>query len=213
MLLRSDRQRSSNCLWGVYGMSGSDGEKPGIAAALGLAMDQAEASARDGAEQLPLLPLSEPEEGAVATSRRLGPGRPKGSLNRKTGDMLRYLQRRYPSPLEVLAQTWSRPVQDLADELGIKPAAALDIQQRAAIAALPYFHEKRPVAVDVTSGGRPLLILGDLSAEDRAGLAQLLGDDAIEIEAEIISQENQRVSTDDAAEFDKGEFDDADKGK
>jgi hypothetical protein len=57
----------------------------------------------------------------ASTVRAAGPkgGRPRGRMNRSTEAWVGYIQSRYPAPLVALAETWSRPVEQLARELGL----------------------------------------------------------------------------------------------
>lgn len=104
---------------------------------------------------------------AVKEARRRG--RPRGSRNRRSEDLARFILSRYAHPLEVLAQTYSRPVEDLAAQLGCEPAAAMALQVRCAAEALPYFESKKPVAVQVDTRMIQLVIAQGEAAGD--GLA------------------------------------------
>jgi hypothetical protein len=84
---------------------------------------------------------------AVDAARRRG--RPKGSRNRRSEELIGYLLKRYAHPLEVLVQMASRPTHALAAELKCDEVQALAIQKSAAAEALPYFESKKPVAVQV----------------------------------------------------------------
>ncbi|HNH64373.1 MAG TPA: hypothetical protein PKY43_12240 [Thauera aminoaromatica] len=111
------------------------------------------------ADQLDALPA---EPGARVAELR-GPGRPKGRMNRKTSDWAKFILSRYRSPLEFMAEVYSRRTIDLALEIGCKPAEALAAQVRAAEGLAPYLHGKMPVQVEVKSN-LPLLVLGDPGA-------------------------------------------------
>lgn len=121
------------------------------------------------AEQLPLLPAAEvaalPEDAAARRqalqARRRG--RPPGAVNRSTTAWRDWLLARYPSPLQALAEAYSRPVRDLADELGCKPVEAFQVQVRAAAELAPYLHGKMPVEVNVNAN-LPVLMLADPAA-------------------------------------------------
>ena len=105
----------------------------------------------DGTEQLDLLPLSQPDSGREAQNRGIksqGPGRPPGSRNNSTEAWSQYLLSKYPSPVEGLMATYSRPVRDLARELGCSILDAFKIQQKAMEAAAPYVHKKQPMAIE-----------------------------------------------------------------
>lgn len=130
----------------------------------------------DAETQLALLPdmRAQPETGdsgrqepefQAATGERTR-GRPPGSRNKRTAEMVRYITSRYGSPLERLAQIYSADPHCLALTHGIKVAEALDLMKSAAIAALPYIEQKRPVAVDLAGKGTLQLIIGDIGQAD-----------------------------------------------
>lgn len=132
----------------------------------------------DEAEQIPLLPLSEMIAPAADggdpgdDAGRRGPGRPKGSTNKRTQEWGDYILSRYSSPLEVLAQTMSRPVRELADELSCSVADAFKMQILAAKELAPYLHQKMPTAIDL--GDSPAALLPFAITAD---MAQSLGFD------------------------------------
>jgi hypothetical protein len=143
------------------------------------------------AVQLPLLPVEVAAElpggvelGAAIEARRRG--RPPGSVNRATAEWRDWLLRRYRSPLEALAETYSRPVDVLAAELRCTLLEAMQLQQRAAIELAPYLHGKAAVEVNLTGRGLVGLTIVTGQAGDGAGgdlvidgtLVENQGDDA-----------------------------------
>lgn len=174
-------------------MAGDPGD--GLRAAVELALDAAAEPV--AAEQLPLLPaedLAALPDDEMQRRRQLaaprGPGRPKGSSNRKTLAMRDWILSRYRSPLEVLAETYSRPVADLALELGCSRIEAFDRQQRAAIELAPYLHGKAPVEVHL-SGALPTLMMAD----PRLFLGQIDQDAPINLAAiEILENQGDSAS-------------------
>jgi hypothetical protein len=129
----------------------------------------------DEPEQLDLLGL--PERGSSPAPRR-GPGRPAGARNRRTQEWVEYLQSRYASPLEVLAQIATAPIAELAKALGCKPLEALQEKRQAAIALAPFLHQRQAIAVDVTNRREVRLIIetgGELElADDRAEFVEIV---------------------------------------
>ena len=125
------------------------------------------------------LPL--PEAPKPATGKA---GRPAGARNRSTDEWLRYLSGRYRSPLVGLAEMWSRTPRQLAEALELykwhegKPVldvlgqhvldtgAAAEMQQRAMMAALPYWHKKQPMAIEVDQRQPNLVVIGSLEVAD-----------------------------------------------
>ncbi len=107
----------------------------------------AEAQARDVArrqafEQLPLMPVA-----AASEEERPRPGRPAGSVARATAEWRRLMLERYRSPLIVMAEAYSRPVEELARELRCTRLEAFQVQQRAAAELAPFLHSKMPIAI------------------------------------------------------------------
>jgi hypothetical protein len=81
-------------------------------------------------------------------------GRPRGLHNRKTEYWIAYLTSRYASPLEVLAQLATAPVDTLARELGCSRLAALQEKRHAAEALAPYLHQ-RLAQIELRPPGEP----------------------------------------------------------
>ena len=136
------------------------------------------------AEQMPLPIVVEPEGGqqgedwAGAESQPQegqpqvrGPGRPKGSRNKRTDEWVDYLLRGRRPPLLVLAETYSRPVDQLADELSITKGEAFKLQLLAAKELAPYVHQKQPLAIQVDERGVVRLVIegGLLGRREAAG--------------------------------------------
>lgn len=122
-----------------------------------------------------------------------GPGRPKGSLNRRSRDWQAYVAaagRRHPLEflLDVVTATPEQLRErygavDLLDEAGERrlvssfgPKDVLAAQIRAAEVALPYLEQKLPTAVeDVSEGRRMIVVVGQLSGEQQSEAQQRLG--------------------------------------
>jgi hypothetical protein len=108
-----------------------------------------------------------------APPAKRGPGRPPGSPNRTTLQLQRLLMARgYRDPAERLAAIQSMDPRELARALaGLEDVKlvtfdqaleAAKLQNRAAEALLPYFHQKMPIAVQHSGDGqRPLIIIND----------------------------------------------------
>jgi hypothetical protein len=127
---------------------------------------------------LPLAPVA-PVAAPKGTSGPKG-GRPAGSLNKSTSNWLRYLNTRYRSPLVGLCEIYSRNVSELARDLELfqrdsagrvvtgedgqpllAPGAKLEAfkaQVAAMVAALPYFHSKMPIALQVESKSAGIVV-------------------------------------------------------
>lgn len=113
-----------------------------------------------------------------------GAGRPKGRRNRSTEEWRKLILAKHASPLEFLAQMWSRTPKELAQELGLyervqvgscewidrlATGEAFKRQVEAAVAALPYLHQKQPLAVAVSGERRGIVVIGDLNVAGEAG--------------------------------------------
>jgi hypothetical protein len=115
----------------------------------------------------PLLPLRDVEQlqlipGEVTENVRRAPrgrGRPAGAGNKRREEVRNYLLSRYAHPLEVLAQTYSRPADVLAAELGCKKIEAAALQIRCAVELAPYVEGKMPVAIDLTAKSDVVLVM------------------------------------------------------
>ncbi len=129
------------------------------------------------AEQLalPVLPLAESvpatspgaDQGAPnndASPR--GPGRPPGSKNKRTEEWVEYLLSRYRSPLVVLAEVYSRSVDDLAKELRCDRLEAFDRMLAAAKTLAPYLHQAQPQAVRIDGKGMLQLVINPYGGQD-----------------------------------------------
>lgn len=142
-------------------------ELTGIAAVLDQADPTASAPAED-AEQLDLLGLPAVRPGHQVEAYR-GRGRPPGSRNRRTVEWATYLLGKYASPLEVLAQIATAPVDALVGQLGCSPIEALGEKRLAAIALLPFLHSRMPIAVDVTDRRVVQLTIVDAAVAAESG--------------------------------------------
>ena len=93
---------------------------------------------------------------AQAEARRgnAGKGRVKGSHNRRTTELINYVERRYGSPIELLMQMARAPVPELARELQCSRLDAYKTKQSAAIAVVPFLHP-RLASFEVLPPGAP----------------------------------------------------------
>ena len=123
-------------------------------------------------------------------------GRPKGAMNRSTEEWARLLLSRYRSPLTVLGELYSRPLDELVDELqamadkhkswvetkdggrwervAIDPLAVLKLQKEAALELAKYVHKQMPRALEIEdSRPRGVMILGDFAEGSADGADDL----------------------------------------
>jgi hypothetical protein len=111
---------------------------------------------------------------AVAPPAKRGAGRPAGSPNRATSKVREYLLARgYRDPMELQAAIVAADPKELAKALVVAGEAVttamvfevLKLQQKAADALMPYFHQAQPKALEVkVEGARPLMVFGVMTA-------------------------------------------------
>lgn len=129
------------------------------------------------------------EAGAVASARR-GRGRPPGAVNRRTRDMIEFLEAAgFEPPMLQLAKVAAADTAELASALRCTKAAAFDRQQAARIALLPYWHSKQPAEVSVATQGAVGIMFGVIADSDGDGEV-LDGDSLLSVPIEG-SEENQ----------------------
>lgn len=87
-------------------------------------------------------------------------GRPVGAMNKRTEYWANFILSRHQSPLVFLAELYSTPTAELAEEMGCKRAEAMHMRKSAAEALAPYVHQKMPTAVQVDQATAGLLIVG-----------------------------------------------------
>jgi hypothetical protein len=177
----------------------SDDRKEGLGAAVRIILDKtgltqpeaAAATAAMRAEQLALIPSEAAIADATGTddqAQRSGPGRPPGSRNRRTEEWVDFISSRYRSPLLFLAETFTRPVAQLASELGTDRLEAFKIQVAAAKELAPYLHQKQPLAVAVKADGEVQLVIAAPAAAPIAAP----GDGAVVINGEATEIEEKQ---------------------
>lgn len=143
-------------------------EATGLSAVLA-EMDASGAAPAAEPEQLDLVGLPPPRPGARFVDKPRGAGRPPGARNKRTQAWADFLLARYASPLEVLMQIATAPVDELVAKLGCKPLEALGEKRLAAIGALPYLHQRQPLAIDLTNNRVVHLHIGDAPRAGETG--------------------------------------------
>lgn len=131
------------------------------------------------------LEIFEPDMPTLTGAKpRSGPkgGRPPGATNKTQKEWVAYLMQRYRSPMVTLLELTTMTPKDLAEQLGLyvwsegelvidprtsKPVLAtgeaFKRQIEAAVALLPYVHQKMPLEIQQTGDKRGLLVIGDLN--------------------------------------------------
>jgi len=174
-------------------MTSDDGEKAGLGAALD-GVDPGEPPVAEVVQEAlfeeptPLGPSVRSPDPDGQRAR----GRPRGSKNKRTEAWQDYILGRHQSPLVVLAETYSRPVEELAAELGCNRLEAFKMQILAARELAPYLHQKQPTALNVSAAPlAPIYLAVDPETARAVGVD--LDASAIEIPT-LEYVENQKVS-------------------
>lgn len=102
--------------------------------------------------------FAEAEQQPAAPAVENRGGRPVGARNRRTEEYARFLRARHGDPLDVATAIAARNItaagelENLAFDLGMKPAEAADFWLRTLNAVLPYLHQRMPQAVVLNRG-------------------------------------------------------------
>jgi len=123
-------------------------------------------------------------------------GRPPGRVPHATQALRKLLiARGYRDPAEFLAAIYSMPTKELAAELHCDTKDAMPHQIRAAVELLPYFHQKSPMALEVTQQTlRPVMIINEV--HHHAGASET--DDGAMSVHDLEAEQYQEVSEDGA---------------
>lgn len=154
------------------------------------------------AEQLALIPSATELafHADPVRAERDGPGRPPGSRNKRTAELVRFISANYRHPLLFLAETFNRPASELAAALKCSIEEAFKMQLVAAKELAPYVAQKQPIAVQVQASGEVRLTL--VTPQKRPGARP--GDGAKVISGTVV---NQPLSAPDQSHLDKEDLD------
>lgn len=134
----------------------------------------------------------EPAPDSMPFPQRKGPGRPKGSPNRRTAEFARYILTRHGDLLSGLAAVAFMPIDDLARDLGCTKLEAFDRWLKTREALLPYVHAKLPAEAVIKHETLPTLVIGELHVG--TGGAVQLGAEGVRALSIGPSEENQGLS-------------------
>jgi hypothetical protein len=166
---------------------------------------EAERAAADG-EQLPMFPAPLRKANAFGVPldqaaidlelrEHHGPGRPAGSPNKSTEDWRQFLLGRGVSPL-VQMMRWSLMTPTLlAQELGCSRLEAFDRLKSLWVELAPYTNQQLPRAVEIAGASAGMLVLGVITAEQKADIEQNFGPEALRL-VENKGEQNQVVTID-----------------
>lgn len=90
---------------------------------------------------------------------RSGPGRPRGSLNRTTRDLVKLIERTGKHPLLAMAEIVSTPIDVIAQTLGCKKIEAAEYHRKVMSDLAPYVAQKLPTAIQVTGANAGMLVI------------------------------------------------------
>lgn len=169
----------------------AEGDPKGTKVALRATLRRdAEAERLEAERQPSLLPDDDggSEAAVPLVPARRGPGRPPGSQNKRTAEFVDYLRAQYRSPLQVMAEIWSRPAPQLAAELGCSVLEAFQEQRRAAEASLPYWEQKRPMPVELN--GTMLSVIFEAPAAGPGGVQGV--DFTVELDAQALHDASEK---------------------
>jgi hypothetical protein len=128
----------------------------------------------------PVAPAGEVPRVVLDGARR---GRPAGSRNRRTQEIVDYLTAKYPLPLEGLLRLAAMSIDEIRAELGCSALEAGQERRHALVAVLPYIHQRQPIAVDVTN--HKMVHLTIVEGGDELGASG--DDDVVTVQAQIVS--------------------------
>lgn len=133
--------------------------------------------------------------------KRTGPGRPRGSRNRRTQDLADYAARLGGNPILKLIEIVATPIDVIAATLGCKKVEAADFWRKCASDLGPYIEQKLPTAVQLQGANAGMLVinLGGPVGEQAVGLdLRVLAQNFAEADRLIEHEQNQALSDDDA---------------
>jgi hypothetical protein len=134
-----------------------------------------------------------PEGGEI---RRTGPGRPRGSRNRTTQDLVKLIESTGRNPILAMAEIVATPIDVIAKTLKCKLLEAAEYHRKVMSDLAPYVAQKLPTAVQVVGANAGMLVInmgGSLGEQQTIGLQMALAARQIDME------QNQQVSEDDGA--------------
>lgn len=143
----------------------------------------------DRGRQMDLLSLESGEARAVDGPR--GPGRPPGARNKRTEELLDWLQRNgHKAPLEVVSDLWrdvcaaaaDGTLWEMADKFGMKREDLVKMAYSGVLASLNFWHPKLSPDVVVNTGPMPTFIFGVQADDDPAADAEAAGAVALDLD-------------------------------
>lgn len=101
---------------------------------------------------------------------RTGPGRPRGSTNRTTRDLVKLIERTGKNPLLAMAEIVSMPIDVIASTLGCTRLEAAEYHRKVMSDLAPYVAQKLPTAVQIQGANAGMLVINlGMAGGDGAG--------------------------------------------
>lgn len=113
---------------------------------------------------------------------RTGPGRPRGSTNRTTRDLVKLIQASGRHPLLAMAEIVATPIDVIAKTLGCDKLEAAEYHRKVMSDLAPYVAQRLPTAVQVQGANAGMLVinLGGAIGEALKGLDMKLIEGSVE---------------------------------
>jgi len=124
--------------------------------------------------------------------KRSGPGRPRGSQNRTTRDLVRLIEATGRNPILAMAEIVATPIDVIARTLGCKKIEAAEYHRKVMSDLAPYVAQKLPTAVQLSGANAGMLVVNLGGDQQALGLQMALAARQIDIE------QNQALSDDEA---------------
>lgn len=90
---------------------------------------------------------------------RTGPGRPRGSANRTTRDLVKLIERSGRNPILAMAEIVATPIDVIASTLGCTRLEAAEYHRKVMGDLAPYVAQKLPTAVQIQGANAGMLVI------------------------------------------------------
>lgn len=127
--------------------------------------------------------------------RRGGPGRPRGSKNRTTQDLVRLIEATGRHPVLAMAEIVATPIDVIAKTLGCKKLEAAEYHRKVMSDLAPYVAQKLPTAVQISGANAGMLVVNLGAGVNQEGLGLQMSLAA----RQLVNEENQGLIEGDAA--------------
>lgn len=128
--------------------------------------------------------------------KRAGPGRPRGSQNRTTRDLVKLIESTGRHPILAMAEIVATPIDVIARTLNCTKLEAAEYHRKVMSDLAPFVAQKLPTAVQIAGANAGMLVINmgaAISDQQAAGLQLALAARQIDLE------QNQEVNDEDSA--------------